>query len=189
MVYHMRPENPIRKRKSGWVPLNNWKWSISLSIVQIHWFCPLHKLSTCSQQIERIKEHLGDRCLAVLRLVEKNLKLVKQHSEHTSFVSRSSMCCSTKSSAFTQQRSTCWAHARAVPSVSFTLSHEPLLNLRTAQHVESLLRSFEHRAQQHLNKHSTCWEPVQLTNLVHLHAATNLYTNKKVLRSLQHTVS
>ena len=28
------------------------------------------------------------------------------------------MCGSTKSSAFAQQRSTCWAHARAVPSIS-----------------------------------------------------------------------
>lgn len=40
-----------------------------------------------------------------------------------------------------------------------------------AQHVESLLRSFEHPAQQHLNKHSTCWELVQWTNPVHLHAS------------------
>ena len=35
-----------------------------------------------------------------------------------SFVSRSFMCGSTKSSAFAQQRSTCWAHGRAVPSIS-----------------------------------------------------------------------
>ena len=35
-----------------------------------------------------------------------------------SFVSRSSMCDSTKSSVFAKQRSTCWAHARPVPSVS-----------------------------------------------------------------------
>ena len=35
-----------------------------------------------------------------------------------SFVSRSFMCGSTKSRAFAQQRSTCWAHGRAVPSIS-----------------------------------------------------------------------
>ena len=37
-----------------------------------------------------------------------------------SFVSRSSRRGSTKSSAFAQQRPTCWAHARAVPSVHKT---------------------------------------------------------------------
>ena len=54
---------------------------------------------------------------------------------------------------------------------SAMIQHEPLWNLWNAQHVESLLRSFEHPAQQHLNKHSTCWELVQWTNPMHLHAA------------------
>ena len=35
----------------------------------------------------------------------------------------------------------------------------------------NMLRSFEHPAQQHLNKHSTCWQFVQWTFPVHLHAA------------------
>ena len=39
-------------------------------------------------------------------------------SLNISFVSLSSMCGSTKSSEFAQQRSTCWSHARAVPSIS-----------------------------------------------------------------------
>ena len=56
---------------------------------------------------------------------------------------------------------------------SAMIQHEPLWNLRNAQHIESLLRSFEHPAQQHLNKHSTCWELVQWTNPVHLHATLN----------------
>ena len=91
-----------------------------------------------------------------------------------SFVSRPPMRGSTKSSAFAQQRSTCWAHARSAQRIqgfSAKIQHEPMWNIRTAQHVESLLRSFEHRAQRHLNKHLTCWELVQLTNPVHLHAA------------------
>ena len=34
-----------------------------------------------------------------------------------------------------------------------------------------IVESFEHHAQQHLNKHSACWELVQWTNPVYLHAA------------------
>mgnify|MGYP006964552285 CR=1 FL=1 len=45
---------------------------------------------------------------------------------------------------------------------SAIIQHEPLWNLRNAQfqHVESLLRSFERPAEQHRNKHLTCWELV-----------------------------
>ena len=67
--------------------------------------------------------------------------------------------------------------AQRIQRFSAMIQHEPLWNLRTAQHVESLLRSFEHRAQQHLNKHSTCWELVQWTNPVHLHAALEQLSN------------
>ena len=50
--------------------------------MQMHWICPLHKLSTCWA-------HSGtppavERCRAVLRLVESNLKLVKLFAQHGS---------------------------------------------------------------------------------------------------------
>ena len=61
--------------------------------------------------------------------------------------------------------------AQRIQRFSAMIEHEPLWNRRTAQHVESLLRSFGHLAQQHLNQHSTCWELVQWTNSVHLHEA------------------
>ena len=77
----------------------------------MHWICPLYKLSTCWAQ--------WTPCWEVLSLVESNLKLVKRSTRlNISFVPRSSMCGSTKSSAFAQQCSTCWAQARAVPSES-----------------------------------------------------------------------
>ena len=92
-----------------------------LSSVQMHWICPLYQLSACwAQQVERI----WTLCWEVLSGVESCW--VKCETGQTfcstwlniSFVSRSSMCGSTKSSAFAEQRSTCWAYASAVPSVS-----------------------------------------------------------------------
>ena len=87
----------------------------------MHWICPLYKLSTCwAQQVERI----WTPCWEVLSGVESCW--VKFETGQTfrwtllgiSFVSRSFMRGSTQSSGFAQQRSTCWAHARAVCSVS-----------------------------------------------------------------------
>ena len=89
-----------------------------LSIVD--WICPLHKLSTWAQQVQRI----WTPCWEVSSGVEsccvkfETGQTFRSTRLNISFVSRSSMCGSTKSSAFAQQRSTSWAHARAVPSVS-----------------------------------------------------------------------
>ena len=61
-----------------------------------------------------------------------------------------------------------------IPKIlSHMIQHESWWSLRNAQHIdrESLLRSFEQTAQQHLNKHSTCWKLVHWTNPVHLHSA------------------
>ena len=95
--------------------------SHSLSHVQMHWICPLYKLSTCwAQQVERI----WTTCWEVLSSVEscwvkfETGQTLNSTRLNIFFVSRSSMRGSTKSSAFAQQRSTCWAQARAVPSVS-----------------------------------------------------------------------
>ena len=95
--------------------------SHSLSCVQMHWICPQHKLSTCwAQQVERI----WTPCWEVFNGVESCWFKFETGQTFSStrlnifLVSRSSMRGSTKSSAFAQQRSTCWAYARAVPSVS-----------------------------------------------------------------------
>ena len=92
-----------------------------LSRVQMHWIHPLYKLSTCwAQQVERI----WTPCWEVLSGVEscwvkfETGQTFRSTRLNISFVSRSSMFGSTKSNAFAQQRSTCWAHARAVPSIS-----------------------------------------------------------------------
>ena len=79
----------------------------------MHWICPLYKLSTSWAFFN-----------TVLRGVEscwvkfKTDQIFCSTRLNISFVLRSSMRDSTKSSAFAQQRSTCWAHARTVPSVS-----------------------------------------------------------------------
>ena len=92
-----------------------------LSRVQMHWICPLYKLSTFwAQQVERIRAP----CWEVLSGVEscwgkfETGQTFRSTRLNISFVSQPSMRGSTKSSAFAQQRSTCWAHARPVPSVS-----------------------------------------------------------------------
>ena len=87
----------------------------------MHWIFPLYKLSTCwAQQVERI----WTPCWEVLSGVEscwvkfETGQTFRSTRLNISFVSQPSMRGSTKSSAFAQQRSTCWAHARPVPSVS-----------------------------------------------------------------------
>ena len=116
--------------------------SHSFSRVQMHWICPLYKLSTCwAQQVERI----WTLCWEVLSDVESCWVKFETGQTFSStrlnifFVSRSSIRGLTKSSAFAQQRSTCWAprtrSAQRIQRFSAMIQHEPLWNLRIAQHV------------------------------------------------------
>ena len=132
-----------------------------LSRVQMHWICPLCKLSTCwAQQVERI----WTPCWEVLSGDESCWFKFETGQTFSStplnilLVSRSSMRGSTKSSAFAQQRSTCWApRTRSAQRIQrFSWSTWAFVKSSDCSTCQSLLRSFEHRAQQHLKKHSTC---------------------------------
>ena len=135
--------------------------SHSLGRMQMHWICPLCKLSTSwAQQVERI----WTPCWEVLSGDESCWFKFETGQTFSStplnilLVSRSSMRGSTKSSAFAQQRSICWApRTRSAQRIQrFSWSTWAFVKSSDCSTCQSLLRSFEHRAQQHLKKHSTC---------------------------------
>ena len=87
-----------------------------------------------------------------MSLVESNLKQVKLFAQHgaTFPLFRSHPCVAEQSRVHlhsnTQHVSPRTRSAQRIQRFSCMIQHEPLLSLRTAQHVESLYRSFEHRA-------------------------------------------
>ena len=143
MVYrHRRPENPIRTRK---------KWlsaSEQLKMIDLlkHRANKLY-LSPAGQALNMLSSTSWAHLNTLLRGVESCW--VKSEAGQTfrsrrlniSFVSRSFMCGSTKSSAFAQQRSACLAHARAVPSVS--KDSQPWFNIRLCE-IFGLLNMLSH---------------------------------------------
>ena len=140
----------------------------------MHWICPLYKLSTCwAQQVERI----WTPCWEMLSDVEscwgkfETGQTFRSTLLNISFVSQPSMRGSAKSSAFAQQRSTRWAHARPVPSVSKDSQPWFSLSLCEIFGLLNMLSNCWGHLNTALNKHSTCWELVQWTNPMHLHAA------------------
>ena len=146
MVYHMTPENPIRKRK---------KWlsdSEQLKMIDIlkHRANPL-VLST-AQALNKLNAFRNtllrgvERCWDLLRKIW-NWSNWSNNRANTFPLFRGHPCVARQSRVHlhsnAQRVEPTHAQCPAYPSLSAMIQHEPLWNLRIAQHVESLLRSFD----------------------------------------------
>ena len=154
MVYHMRPENPIRKKK---------KWlsdSEQLKMIDLlkHRANPL--VLSPTQALNMLSStswaHSRTPCWEVSSGVETCWEKFEtgqtgQTTELTHFLCFAVIhvlldkveCIYTATLNMLSPRT---RSAQRIQRFSAMIQYEPLWNLRIAQHVESLLRSFEHRA-------------------------------------------
>ena len=197
MVYrHRRPENSIRKRK---------KWlsaSEQLKMIDLlkHRANPL--VLSPAQALNILSAFRNTPGCWELSSGDESC-WVKFETGQTffsrrlnfSFASRSSMCGSKNVeciyTATLNMLSLRTRSAQRIQRFSVMIQHEPLWNLRIAQHVVGVIVEVIWTPRLTTpQKHSKCWELVRWTNPVHLHAALNQCVHKKkVLHSLQYTVS